>query len=312
MLSISESGATLQGNSWEDWITRESHKRVLCATFILSNMLTVVYDTNPGLLTFEDLDFEVSSHERLWNAQSEQQWKELRELDGNTPSDNTLKDVMVDIMSSEQDESPKTPKKYQMSAFSALVVMHAVCTQMWSCDHFVRTLGCSPFNTIGNSSDGHLRALLRSRSISTLARCQRMLTLSDGNEDRGKTKTEDEPSWDHPDGPLLFNCQAALRIAYTRLFTPSKPFHRLVLITSNGCTIDEAARAYAACPQERSCLFAQAAAKAAQGFLTPVQIGHMLVRKTAALSWSVEHAVAGWDCGKSHCTHAASVCPIFE
>lgn len=292
MLTISQIGVNSEAGRWEDWITRECHKRVLCATLILSNILTAVYDTNPGLLTFEDLDFEMSNHESLWNAKDEQHWQDLRDAYGISNNGKTLKDVLADIMSMEQDEDPKIHNKYHLSAFPALVVVHAVCTQMWTCDHLVRTLGCPPLRGARDDGSGHLRELLRSRSISILTRCQRMLSCSEGREDGA----EEEPSWDHPDGPLLFNCQAALRIAYARLFVPSKPFHRLVLITSDGCTIDEAAQAYAASPQERSSLFAQAAAKAAQGFLTPVQIGHMLVRKTAALSWSVEHAIAGWDC----------------
>lgn len=36
--------------------------------------------------------------------------------------------------------------------------------------------------------------------------------------------------------------------------------------------------------------------KAYGGLLTPIKAGYLLVQKTAALSWSVEHAVAAWDC----------------
>jgi len=40
----------------------------------------------------------------------------------------------------------------------------------------------------------------------------------------------------------------------------------------------------------------RAVSQAQKGFLTPIKAGYLLVRKTAALSWSVEHAIAGWDC----------------
>ncbi|RMJ23697.1 hypothetical protein PHISP_05428 [Aspergillus sp. HF37] len=46
---------------------------------------------------------------------------------------------------------------------------------------------------------------------------------------------------------------------------------------------------------ERTVFVTKAAQKAYEGFLIPVTIGNLLVSKTAALHWSVDQAVAGWD-----------------
>ena len=54
--------------------------------------------------------------------------------------------------------------------------------------------------------------------------------------------------------------------------------------------------AYVTGVQERGPFLTRAVDKAYGGLLTPIKAGYLLVRKTAALSWSVEHAVAAWDC----------------
>ncbi|KAF5490276.1 Cytochrome P450 monooxygenase atE [Colletotrichum fructicola] len=46
---------------------------------------------------------------------------------------------------------------------------------------------------------------------------------------------------------------------------------------------------------ERSPQLLDIISKSFEGFKIPVKIGHLLVRKTAAFRWSVEHAVAGWS-----------------
>ena len=95
--------------------------------------------------------------------------------------------------------------------------------------------------------------------------------------------------------PLVFNCHALLRIAYVRLFGNSAHFPKMILLASDDAEIAAAMKTYVAGPQPRNAFLTKSIAKAYEGFITPVRLGHLLIKKTAALSWSVEHAVAAWD-----------------
>lgn len=276
--------------TWREYVLRESHKRVLCAINIISNLAMVVYDMTPGFINPEDLDFEMPDEEDLWNSKSDSEWRGLWEAHDQQHT-RSLRSVLTDIVSgNHNDNAWSSDQPYQLTAFAGLVLMHAVCIHMWTALQFTRAVGVySTFGIVGNVS---LRAIIFSTGISTLSRCQKSLLRDD------KDGKPIEPLWDVSDGPLLFNCQAILRIAYTRLFLPEFPFRRMIMIVGSVDEVDEAAAAYVASPLERNDLYTKAAAKACQGFLTPVRMGHLLVRKTAAFAWSVEHAVAGWDSGK--------------
>ena len=246
----------------------------------------------------EHLDFEMPDDEQLWNAKTEEEWRQhWRARD--KPCGRSLRSVLTDMISGDHtDTGPTGEQMYNLSAFGGLVLMHAVCIHMWTSLQFSRAVGL--YSNVGLVGNFNLRAIVLSNGIATLSRCQKSLFW---NEKEGKLI---EPPWDVSEGPLLFNCQAILRIACVRLFLPEFPFQRIVMITGSEDDMNEAASAYVACPLERSDLFTKAAAKACQGFLTPVRVGHLLVRKTAAFSWSVEHAAAGWDSGKYHANPFAS------
>jgi hypothetical protein len=95
--------------------------------------------------------------------------------------------------------------------------------------------------------------------------------------------------------PLLFNCQALLQIAYTRIFSSTSSFNRLILLSDNADDIAAAVRAYVSAPQQRNARVTKSVTKAYEGLQRSVRLGHLLLRKTAALSWSLEFAVAAWD-----------------
>ena len=271
--------------TWPEWILRESSKRLLCGLFVISNLLLVTYDVNPGFVITKDLMLETPDEERLWNARTEEQWRELRQS-RLAMARKTIREVMVDMISGQPgDETPGEP--YSVSGFTALVIMHAVNVHMWHMIQVIHSISRSPFGPLPNES---LRTMLLSTASSAIARCQEAITQG---------RSEDQAfSWDDPEGPLLFNCQAMLRIASSRLLTNTGAFDRLTLLTGDTKKTKSAIASYVAAKQDRSPFFTKAVAKAYEGFLTPVKIGHLLVSKTAAFSWSVEHAVAGWDSGK--------------
>ncbi|KAJ5423965.1 hypothetical protein N7491_009181 [Penicillium cf. griseofulvum] len=106
-------------------------------------------------------------------------------------------------------------------------------------------------------------------------------------------------AWDDPEHTLVFNCSAVLRAGYSRLLPPSHSFNRLALLVDDREVLSRAVKTYVNAPLERNDFVTKAARKAYEGFKGPVTIGVTLVSKTAAFSWGIEHAVAGWDSGES-------------
>lgn len=271
-----------QSPSWRDWIMRESKRRVLCAMYIMSNLVVTTYDVTPGFVNNTDLEFEAPEGETLWNAETETEWRELARRAAK-PRCRTVREIMTDVVG-ESDESDKGKQPYDVPAFTMLVIMHTVCIHMWLSFQYSQVLGSNAFSLPARQS---LRLALLATTSSTLERCQQAM-LQRGKEDQ-------EISWDNPEGPLLFNCQALLRIASTRQFAIVQNFNRLALFSPDSAVILDAVSAYASAEQTRNQFLTTAAASACEGFLSVIRIGHMLVRKTAALNWSVEHAIAGWD-----------------
>jgi hypothetical protein len=64
-------------SSWEEWVSRESSKRLLCGMFIVSNLISTTYGIPPGFET-KDLEFEILDEETLWNARTAGEWHELK------------------------------------------------------------------------------------------------------------------------------------------------------------------------------------------------------------------------------------------
>jgi len=122
---------------------------------------------------------------------------------------------------------------------------------------------------------------------SALARCYALLTAD---------RSEREHTSDDPEGPLIFNCLALLRSAYVRVFTGAGNFNRMLLLSEEPLQVAKSIEEYVTGIQERTPFLTRAVDKAYGGLLTPIKAGYLLVQKTAALTWSVEHAVAAWDC----------------
>lgn len=258
--------------------------RVLCSFFILSDMISITYGVTPGFTTTHDLVIEMPCEEKLWNALSTEQWTSLRASQVSSPT-KTIREAMATLILARKEDSANAKPLY-ISGFTTVVLMHAVNVHMWTLPQFTQSFS-QDASEVG--LDGSLQSVLLSAASTALARCYRALTQGHA-EDPGST-------WSETEGPLMFNCKALLRIAYNRTFTDFAAFNRMVLLTDNPQEIKQALTVYVSAKQQRSHYHTKAVAKAFEGLLAPVRIGLMLVRKTAAFNWSVEHAVAGWDSG---------------
>lgn len=270
--------------TWNEWVYCEETKRALCGIFIISNLLLIAFNVTPGFQIEQDLQIEVPSDEMLWAAETADQWEQLRK--SQVRNTQTIQNVL-EIMTQEPSEEKETAEPRPISSFTALVVMHAMNTYMW---HLNQLSHCVGSFSLGSWLHTDIRTDLQQTALSALERCQASLL---------KGRSEDyKLSWDDPESTLLFNSAAMLRCASSRIFTPSMTFNKLTLISNDQELMRKSVSEYVHAPLKRSLFIIKASQKAFEGFFIPVTIGHLLVSKTAALHWSVEQAMAGWDSGK--------------
>lgn len=261
---------------WSEWVYRESTKRILCGSYILCNLIVITFDASPGMINAQDLAFEAPDAENLWTAGTADEWRQ-RCVEASPASPRMIRDILMDVVRTNKDAATTTPTSYKISGLTALVVMHAVCVYFWTKCEFSRIFGHDSLST--------------STSMAALARCHTLLMP--------QTDGDGMPSWDGLEVPMAFNYHSILRIAYAQLLTSINVFNRMTLVRNDLDEIRMSLNDYVDASQERGRVLTIVAAKVLQGFRTPVKMGHLLMRKTAAFSWSIEHAVAGWDGGES-------------
>ncbi|KAK7883531.1 hypothetical protein LTR67_011107 [Exophiala xenobiotica] len=269
----------ISSSPWEDWCEREMSKRLLCGIFILNSLLTVTYDTTPFLNLTQDLNLEVPEEENRWEARTAHAWQDA--LQTSTPlTRTTIRAALSELVFDSLSTSSSLQPKHTWSGLGLVVVMHAVNVHMW------HTMQCTPcFSGLHSLSPPSFAWEVVRQIESALTRCHILISSSAVPVDAAEEASS-----------LLFNCQALLRIAYVRVFTGAGSFNRMMLLSSNEDEVMHNLRTYVHAPQQRTKFLTTAVGKAYEGFLAPIKAGYLISRKTAALSWSVEHAVAGWDC----------------
>lgn len=275
--------------TWHDWVEHESWKRLLGSLLMSSTLAMVLFDVNPGFNASRDLEFDTFHEEELWEAESANEWRELwtnmlkEQLNIGR---RTFKKVFVDVML--QGKYHPDVALYPVSAFSAIVLIYAVVVHMWQRLQVSQAFGCDSFL----SATGHdqLGRSLLDNAMNSLARWDAFLCGA-----RGKSGEADQEN--APESSLVFNCQAILRIAYIRLFKPAIPSNHINLISDDSAEMELSISLFVTAEIDRIPQLLDAVSKSLEGLRIPVKLGHLLVRKTAAFRWSVEHAVAGWEAG---------------
>ena len=244
--------------------------------------MIVTYDLTPSFSVTQDLDIETLDEECLWEASTGQQWKLLKNAQP-PRSRTTVRDALTHlILGKEHSTVAAHPSKW--TAFATTMVMHAVNVHMWN------VMQCTQSFTafaVDEQNNRILKAHMVSQVETALARCYALLTAD---------SSEREHTSDGPEGPLIFNCLALLRSGYVRVFTGAGNVNRMMLLSQDALQVAASIEAYVADVQDRGPFLTRAVDKAYGGLLTPIKAGYLLVQKTAALTWSVEHAVAAWDC----------------
>jgi hypothetical protein len=257
--------------------------RLLCGIFVLSSLLTVTYDTSPFVSITQDLNIPLPEPEPRWEAKSAQEWAEVP-YDPDTAETFTIREVMVHLFFNNVTGTSRvsTENRSIWSGFATTVVMHAVIVQMWN------TMQCTQAFTNFPIENFPIGQHMVNEVEQALARCYSLVN---------KYQSEISESADPSQRPQMFTCQALLRSAYVRIFTGAGSFDRMMLLNENEGQVINSIQAFVQVPQRRNHFLTKAVQKAYDGLLMPITAGYLLVRKTAALSWSVEHAIAAWDCG---------------
>lgn len=270
-----------QSISYKEWIEIEATKRYLCASFVCSSLLVVVYDLPPGFSITHDLDFDALDEEKLWNAPTEEAWQALRVSTSNASL--TIRRVMDDMLSGSLTANDQAP--YYVSGFTALVIIHAIGMYSRNLSQFTQ------FKTaVFSDPTENVQNMLFTAALSSFARCREILNIA-------RPDCSDFV-WNEPEGPLLSNCEAMLRVAYTRLFLYEMMPDSLMLFSNSPEENTGLLRKLVSTKQRRGPLITKAMSSMCEGFSVPAKAGYLLVQKTASISWSVEHAIAGWGCGE--------------
>ena len=248
-------------------------------------MASLAYDIPPMFSITQDLDIELLDEEKLWEAANRAEWMVLQEQRADSLCVTVRTAFTHLVLGKEHPSSDTTGTPLRWTAFSTSIIMHAVNIYMWHLMQSTQSFGAF---AVENSTALTLKTAMVSQTEATLARCYALLTAD---------RPERERTSDDPEGPLLFNCLALLRSAHIRVFTGADNFNRMALLTGSGREVSASVEALVTGNALlRGPLMTRAADKAYGAFLTPIKAGYLLVRKTAALTWSLEHPIAGWDC----------------
>jgi hypothetical protein len=252
---------------------------------MMSSMASLAYDIPPMFSITQDLDIELLDEEKLWEATNREAWTTLQEQREYGPIV-TVRDAFTHLtLGNENRSSHATTSPMRWTAFSTSMIMHAVNIYMWNLMQCSQSFGAF---AVEQSTALVIKTATVRQIEATLARCYALLTAD---------RPERERTSDDPEGPLLFNCLALLRSAHIRVFTGADNFNRMILLTGSAREVSASVEAFISGDAlERGPLLTRAVDKAYGAFLTPLKAGYLLVRKTAALTWSLEHPIAGWDC----------------
>ncbi|KAF9871484.1 hypothetical protein CkaCkLH20_11131 [Colletotrichum karsti] len=278
--TVSKTAAKRGNMTWSDWVERESWKRLLSSIYVAGTIRTVIYGVNPIFNASTDLDVECLHDESLWNARSSDEWVELRPMYQNQDRC-TIRGILEDILTGARDSSRVSLA--HSSPLCMLTVTHAILVHMW---HLNQISQASPSYSFSHQTP--LSQSLLQTALASLSTCCKLLHAQ-------KERLEDADEREVLS--IQFSSHAVLRAAFIRLFDITKPFDRLSLMAKDPAEIAASVDVFARAPLKRDHLLLDVVEKTLEGFHMPFRLGHMLIRKTAAFRWSIEHAVAAWDAG---------------
>ncbi|KAF3809919.1 hypothetical protein GCG54_00014133 [Colletotrichum gloeosporioides] len=265
--ALSEYGEGAETNTWEVWLARESLKRltivrVTFCIFTLMNLMTIAYDIPSPMLL--EAQHGMPAHENQWCARTEVDWIEAMRCAGiqTWPSAQAIVERLVD-------ESLPVPSHIGM--FGCHVLISFLVQKI-----ILLRRSCPTKDVIYLEN--------RRCFIRALRRWQLMW----------ESEPEASLSPDHPQGPILFNCTALLRVAYIRLVSDYSPIRRGFAAS---CSEDKIASSITGIEAPiRDADTTRAAIQACLALRVPTQLGFKMIARTSFWVWSVQHALSYFEC----------------
>ncbi|KAE9371702.1 hypothetical protein N431DRAFT_377638 [Stipitochalara longipes BDJ] len=272
-----------QTTSWPLWRNREASKRLLFGILILGSLMSITYDLSPGVTMAPGIDLELPEDEALWEASSEDKWQATLKSAQNRERIPGLK-AAWNFLAYGKGLDPFGTESTAWSTFSILAVIHLVINHMWYLMQTTQYLTVFAFDP---EVEQKLRSLSDVSISSALGRCYQVLTSGRPESDRSN---------DDPEGPMIFNCLALLRVGFVRTSIAGVALNQIVHLTEDGAIRSEAIQSYVHSEILRSAFVPAAVQRIFQAICLPLSAGHILTKKTAAFTWSIEHAISGWEC----------------
>lgn len=232
----------------------------------------------------------------LWDASTEEQWLERKHAMDKDHSLITLRHAVIWALNGRMSQSVVNTG-FSWSPFMVTVTMHGVNIQIYNAMDFAPSIDLSTDISIGREEQ---RPQMLSQIEKALGRCYDMIVNA---RDGSKSISDDA------EGPLLFNSLAILRVCYIRAFTDITSLDRSILLRNSRKEMLAAVQSYGMKPIVRSDLITRVVARSFEAFEAPIRAGALFIRKTAALTWSIEHAIAGWDVGEYSDFLTEILCP---
>lgn len=251
--------------------------------WVISNLITTTYNVAPAFSINHDGELELPCPEALWHASTTEEWSRAR---GNESAKGCLsiRDA-VSILVSGETSAELSSSSLSWSPFAAVIITHVLATQLWHASH--AALPWTSTTASGGVVSGPSNTMTAAFEAA-LTRCHNLINPSTDASGGG---------WIENENALLFNAFAVLRVCYCRAVPALSCLDRSSLLRSDPSDFS-AVHDYVAAPLTRNKQVTSAIARAFEGIWVPSRKGALLVRKTAALTWSIEHAIAGWDTGK--------------
>lgn len=252
--------------------------RTLCAILIVDSLSAVTYGSWPGYY-YEEANMDMPGDDRLWRCLTSTQWR--FEVETHSVNQAMNQQQLLAHIMNEDPTAENTRDRWSSSLFAVIVAMHALNVHILHISLAAESLRVLPLNR-----QESMRSTFWTDMDKTLNQFQRAFT---------KGKADSDPWQD----PLIFNCLVVLRIAFMREYTDGqRSFNRRVLLGCDPATVSAEISSYVLSDQLRGPRVTEAVRRAYLAMMLPMRAGANLVRKTAALTWSIEHAIAWWDTGK--------------
>lgn len=253
---------------------------------MISDILNITFRVPPIISVVQEYDVELPDDDELWNASTNVEWMLAMQTKPRGPLP-SVRSAVVKLLSG---EIPETGSMLdQWSPCGVAVVMHAVSIHTWNLMQSAQSLTAFGLNL--HPANG-IQDLFASHIEAALSRCYQIITNS---------QAVNELTWNEAEGPVLFNSLSLVRGIHARVLIGVGGLDRMVLLSDAQDDMAAAVKDYVTRASNYHAASAKSARVIFDSIMTILKSDAFLLRKTAALNWSIEHALVGIDCGKSFC-----------